>query len=151
MGDYHVEGTQTVSGTDITTITIERGAAKRFKIFEFTSGFTLASPSDNLILVDAHRFDTADGTGTGRTPNALDQADGVAVATSQQNHTIEPTTYVTDEEVWIIGQHMRATYRWVAAPGKEIVVPDIAAEGVGWLANHASATPEHIMSVYFSE
>lgn len=150
MADYHVEGTQTVASPDDTTITIERGASARVKIFDFTTGFQLASPSDNLLLVTAQRS-TADGTGTSRTPNPLDPADAACVATCLTNHTIEPT-YTANEEVWgPIGQHMRATYRWVAAPGKEIILPNTSAAGVGWFATHASAVPEHYMSVYFEE
>ncbi len=134
------------------TLTVERGSSKRFKVFEINSGFTLASPSDNLLSVRLHRFVTADGAGTARVPNPLDPADGASVATGLQNHTTEPTTYSTDEEVWgPLGQHMRATYRWVAAPGKEIVVPDTASVGVGLVATHASVTPEHTGALYFSE
>ena len=152
MGDYHINGSQTVAGTDDTTLTVERGAAKRFKVFEMNSGFTLASPSDNLLSVRLHRFVTADGAGTARVPNPVDPADGVCVATGLVNHTTEPTTYSTDEEViGTIGQHMRATYRWVSAPGKEIVVANVASEGVGLVASHASVTPEHVGDLYFSE
>ncbi len=152
MADYHIKGTQTVAGTDDTTLTVERGASKRFKVYEVMSGFTLASPSDNLLSVRLHRFVTADGAGTARVPNPVDPADGACVATGLVNHTTEPTTYSTDEEVLgSFAQHMRATYRWIAAPGKEIVVANVASEGVGLVASHASVTPEHLGSLYFSE
>ena len=152
MADYHINGDQTVASPDDTTLTVERGASKRFKVFEMYSGFTLASPSDNLLSVRLHRFVTADGAGTARVPNPLDPADSACVATGLVNHTTEPTTYSTDEEVWgPIGQHMRATYRWNAAPGKEIVVANVASEGVGLVASHASVTPEHYGSLDFSE
>ncbi len=152
MSDFHVEGSQTVAGTTDTTLTLEIASSTRFKIFEFTSSFTLATPTDNLLTATAQRFVTADGAGTARTPNPLDPADAAAITTCLQNHTTEPTTYTTDEEVWgPIGQHMRATYRWVAAPGKEIISSVTASTGVGFFADHASVTPEHVLSVYFSE
>ena len=152
MADYHVEGSQTVAGTTDTTITLERGASKRAKVFDFTSGFTLASPSDNLLSVTAQRFTTDDGTGTARTANPLDPADGAAVTTCLQNHSAEPSAYTANEEIWgPIAQHMRATYRWAASPGKELVIPNTASVGIGWFADHASVTPEHLMSIYFSE
>ena len=153
MPDYHVEGIQTVASPDDTTLTLEApGSAQRAKIFEFTTGFNLASPADILLSVRAHRFVTNDGVGDARTPNPLDPADGPAVTTCLTNHGTEPTTYTTDEEVWgPNGMHMRATYRWVASPGKEIVIPNTASVGVGWLATHASSVPDHLMSVYFSE
>lgn len=151
MGLYAVEGTQTVASPTDTTLTLERGASKRAKVTEFTSGFTLASPSDNLLTVTAQRFTTDDGTGTARTPTALDPADGAAVTTCLQNHTIEPSAYTADEELISLGQHMRATYRWVARPGGEFIIPNTAAVGIGWFAVHASVTPEHVLSVIFEE
>ncbi len=152
MANYHINGSQTVAGTDDTTLTVERGASKRFKVFEVISSFTLASPSDNLLSVRLHRFVTADGVGTARVPNPLDPADGACVATGLTNHTTEPTTYSTDEEVLgAFGQHMRATYRWVATPGKEIIIANSASVGVGLVASHASVTPEHVGELFFSE
>ena len=152
MSDFHVVGSQTVAGTTDTTLTLEIASSTRFKIYEFTSGFTLASPSDNLLTVTGQRFVTADGAGTGRVPNPLDPADAASATTCLVNHTTEPTTYSSAEEVWgPIGQHMRATYRWVATPGKEIISSVTAATGVGFFADHASVTPEHTLSLYFAE
>ena len=151
MADYHVTGTQTVASTTDTTLTLERGAS-RYKVYDFTSGFTLASPSDNLLTVTADRFGTTnDGTGDAETPAPLDTADAAAGTTSLVNHTVEPASYLTTEVWGPIAQHMRATYRWVAAPGKEIIMPDTANTGIGFFADHASVTPEHVMSVFFSE
>ncbi len=151
MSDYHTVGSQTVAGTTDTTLTLEIASSTRFKIFEFTSGFTLATPTDNLLTVTAQRFVTADGAGTGRTPNPIDDADAASITTCITNHTTEPTTYTSSEEVWgPVGQHMRATYRWVAAPGKEIISGVAASTGVGFFADHASVTPEHTLSLYFS-
>jgi hypothetical protein len=150
MSDYFVTGTQTVAGTTDTTLTLERGSA-RYRVYDFSSGFTLASPSDNLLTVTADRFGTTnDGTGDAETPAPLDTADAAAGTTCLVNHSAEPSSYLTTE-VFKIAQHMRATYRWVAAPGKEIVMPDTANTGVGFFADHASVTPEHVMGVYFSE
>ena len=151
MADYHVVGTQTVAGTTDTTLTLERGAG-RYRVYEFTSGFTLASPSDNLLTVTADRFGTTnDGTGDAETPAPLDTADVASTTTCLVNHSAEPASYLTTEVFGPVGQHMRATYRWVAAPGKEIVMPTTANTGIGFAADHASVTPEHTMSVYFSE
>ncbi len=152
MGDYHMVGSQAVVSPDDTTLTVERGASSRFKVYEMISGFTLAAPADILLSVRLHRFVTADGVGTARVPNPVDPADAPCVATGLNDHTTEPTTYSTDEEVvGPIGHHMRATYRWVAAPGKEIVVANVASEGVGLIATHASSTPLHRGELFFTE
>ncbi len=151
MSDFFAIGTQTVNSTTITTITIERGANGRFRVYDFTSGFTLASPSDNLLTVTADRFGTTDdGAGTAEVGAPVDTADAAFSGNILVNNTTEPTSYLTTE-LFHIAQHMRATYRWVAAPGKELVMPDTANAGIGFFADHASVTPEHVMGVYFSE
>ncbi len=149
MADYHVEGIQVVDSSTDTTLTLERGASKRFKVFDFTSGFTIATPADILLSVTARRFDTTDdGTGDARTPSPIDLDDGASVTTCLTNHSAEPNAYISNAEVWgPIGQHMRATYRWVAAPGKELVNPNTATTGFGWYAEHASSAPSHTISL----
>ncbi len=151
MSDYHVKGAQAVtSGTADTTLSLERGAA-RFRVYDFTSGFDLASPSDNLFIVTADRFGTTnDGTGDAETAAPLDTADAAWAGNCLVNHSAEPASYLATE-VWEIAQHMRATYRWVAAPGKEIVMPDTANTGIGFFSIHASITPVHNIGVFFSE
>ena len=130
MADYHVKGAQAVESTHKTTLTLERGA-HRFRVYDFTSGFTLASPSDNLLTATADRFGTTDdGTGDAETPAPLDTADAAWAGNCLVNHSVEPASYLTTEVWGPIAQHMRATYRWVAAPGKEIVMPDTANTGI---------------------
>lgn len=149
MADYAVNGSQTVASPDDSTLTIERGASKRAKVYDFTSGFTIASPTDNLLTVTA-QVGSASGTGTSFTPLPVDPADGASVTTCEVNHTIEPT-YTAGSTLLVFGQHMRATYRWVAAPGKEWVIPNTAGALIGFFATHASVTPEHLVTGFFSE
>ena len=150
MADYHVTGNQLVASTTDTTLTLET-AGSRFRVYDFTSGFTLASPSDNLLTVTADRFGTTDdGTGDAEVGAPLDTADAAFSGNILVNHTIEPASYLTTE-LWNIAQHMRATYRWVAAPGKELVMPNTANTGIGFFTLHASAVPVHQLGVFFSE
>ena len=151
MADYFAEGEQTVvPTTPDTTISIERGVQGRTRIYDFTSGFDLATPSDNLFVVVADRFGTTDdGTGDSPLVEPLDGADAAFAGNVLDNHSAEPASYL-DTPVWRIAQHLRATYRWVAAPGKEIVMPDTANTGVGFFSIHASQVPEHNIGVFFS-
>ncbi len=150
MADYHAIGAQLVAASADTTLSIERGTGGRFKVYDFTSGFDLASPSDNLFVVSADRFGTTDdGTGDAEVGAPLDTADAAFSGNILVNHTVEPASYLATE-VWNIAQHMRATYRWVAAPGKEIVMPDTANTGIGFFTLHASAVPVHQLGVFFS-
>lgn len=150
MADYAAVGTQTVTATPFdSTLTVERGASKRAKIFDMTTGFVLATPADILMEFNAQRGTTS-GTGTAHTPIPLDPADGASVTTVEENHTAEPT-YTADEILLHFGLHMRAAYRWVAAPGKEWVIPDSASNFIGFRGEHASAVPVNQVTVHFSE
>lgn len=101
----------------------------RPRFFEFIVGTTGAA-ADNAIEYRFGRFDTADGAGDTLTPAALDQADPVALGVAQGNHGTEPT-YVANEESVIVGINQRATFRWIASPGREFVAPATATEGFG--------------------
>ena len=61
-------------------------------------------------------------------PEKLDPADVVAVVACEEDATIEPTFAGVD--VIQIPVNLRASYRWVAAPGSEIVVAAVANEGL---------------------
>jgi hypothetical protein len=72
---------------------------------------------------------TADGTGSAITPNALDPADAAAAGTAKANYTVEPTV-TANSSVFYVGVNQRASYRWVAAPGSELVYPATANNGL---------------------
>ena len=55
-----------------------------------------------------------------------------------ENHTIEPT-YTAAAIVLMIPLNQRATFRWVAAPGSELVAPATAANGFGIQTTTSSA------------
>ena len=152
MADYHVPGTQTVANPTDSTLSCEApGSAARFAVYDFSTGFTLGTPTDSLLDVTCQRT-TVDGVG-GNTPVAapLNPDDGVASTKCEANHSTEPT-YTAAFQMWgPLGLHMRATYRWVAAPGKEIQCANAAGAGVGWFAVSTAVAPLHTMSVYFTE
>lgn len=93
---------------------------QRFKCHEFVFG-TDGTPADNAMTFDVSRC-TDEGTGTTVTPNKLDPADGAFLGLGKANHTVEPTVTATSS-LWGAGMNQRATHRWVAFPGQEIVVP----------------------------
>jgi len=71
----------------------------------------------------------------------MDLADRAAQAVAGENHTSEPT-YTSNTEVMEIPLNRRATFRWVAAPGSEIVCPATSGDGIGVHSLHASATTD---------
>jgi hypothetical protein len=103
------------------------GALRRGKVYDVLIG-TDGTPADNAIDWDISRM-TVDGTGTAATPNALDPADAAMLATAKVNYTAEPTVTAASS-VWQVGVNQRASYRWVAAPGSELVYPATANNGL---------------------
>lgn len=101
-------------------------AARRGKVYDLLIG-TDGVPADNVMSFDMSRH-TAAGTATTVTANPLDPADAAMLSISTANSTAEPTI-TANSSVFFIGINQRASYRWVAAPGSELVYPAINLNG----------------------
>lgn len=138
---FTASGSQTLTSSAVTSLGINAVTASLRRAF--ISEFIIAdvgTPADNVVLHTAQRY-SADGTNTQVVPTRLDLADAEADTAAGENHTVEPT-YTATEEVFEIALNTRATFRWVAAPGYEIVIPATDEAGVGFKALHASATTD---------
>lgn len=125
-------------------------AATRALVYDIQLGF--AAPADLSIEWIVQRV-TSVASATNNTavvPVALDPGNTAAIAVSVENWTIEPTktsaTEFIDEEL-----NQRASYRWVAAPGGEIMCPATAQAGVALIVIHASGTPTARATFHFEE
>jgi hypothetical protein len=130
MAKYAITGTQaTVSGSykSVLSIAATTGALRRGKVYDVLIG-TNGTPADNYLQWDISRM-TAVGTATAVTPQALDPADAAALATAANNYTAEPTI-TANSSLLNVGVNQRASYRWVAAPGSELVFPATANNGL---------------------
>ena len=87
-----------------------------------------ASPADNSSQWWVLRFSAA-GTSTAVTPAVFDSGDPAATTVCGKNHTVEPTYAAVP--LLDISHNQRATFRWIAAPGEEIISPATAANGIG--------------------
>lgn len=105
-------------------------ALRRIYLFEFTLGME-AAPASLANLWTWQRF-TAPGTNTAVVCQALDPADPAALTIGGQNHTVEPT-YTAAAVVATVALNQQATFRWLAAPGSEIVGPATNLSGLGLL------------------
>jgi hypothetical protein len=110
----------------LTEATALTATPRRIKIYDVTFG-TIGTPADQTYEFDISRATTI-GTGTAGTPVALDPADAAALTVGTLNHTVEPTVTATSS-VFYLGMNQRASYRWVAAPGSELVSPATALNG----------------------
>jgi hypothetical protein len=123
MAKYAITGTQqNVSGSYKTVLAVAAtsGSLRRGKIYDVLIG-TNGTPADNYLQWDISRM-TAAGTATAVTPNQLDPADSAALGVANNNYTAEPTI-TANSSLFNVGVNQRASYRWVAAPGSELVFP----------------------------
>lgn len=105
------------------------GAATTFrrgKVYDILIG-TNGTPADNAVEWDISRVTTL-STATFITPQPLDPADAAAVSLTIANSTTSGT--ISLQDAWYVGINQRASYRWVAAPGSEIVWPATSSAGL---------------------
>jgi hypothetical protein len=132
----------------ITAGKIERGASKRFKIYDFMLSAD-GTPADNVLTWQIRQATTAGTAGAAVVAQPLDAADGAAVTTADEDFTIEPT--LTGTPVFELSLNQRASYRWVAAPGGEIVQADTASEGQAFLVKSPGYTGGVTLTAHFEE
>jgi hypothetical protein len=128
VANYAIECNRTASATlAVGTVTADATRPRRGKLYDFMFG-SEATPADNAFLWQIQRCTTA-GTSTSVTPQPLDPADAATEMDAGENHTITPT--LTAGAILLsIPQNQRATMRWVANPGGELVFPATASNGL---------------------
>lgn len=126
---YSGYGTDTNTAST-TQVELRSTTAIRPRIYDILVSSN-ATPADNSGEYVFKRSTTA-GTSTSFTPVALDPGDPAATATFGVNHSAEPT-YTANSDLLHFATNQRATFRWVAAPMGELILP-AAANGVGLFA-----------------
>lgn len=116
------------TGLSVGTLTCDTVTPRRNKVYELTFG-SEAAPADNPYLWVVQRC-TAFGTATALTPQPLDPADAAGLNDVNENQTVD-ATYTANQFLLEVPLNQRATFRWVAAPGSEMVTPATASNGVG--------------------
>ena len=112
-------GTATMGAGAKTLILLTSTAAIRPYVYDFTFG-TVGTPSDSVITLTATRFSASAATvGTAGTPSPLDSGDAASTLTYVFAATAEEAAGVV---LFQVGLNVRATYRWVAAPGGELIM-----------------------------
>lgn len=133
------------------------GQYRRGKLYDILIG-TNGTPADNALEFDVTRFtlNTAAATLTISSLSSnfsLDPADLVGcVNLISINSTTEQTATT---QAWYVGLNQRASYRWVAAPGSEIVWPAVssatASGGLALRCRSPSYTGTVTGSIMFQE
>ena len=146
---YFTADDQNMTSTPgVSVLSFQSATTIRPSFFEFIVG-TTGTPADNAIEYRFSRFDGGSEAGASITPAPLDQGDPAALGTALGNLGTEPTPTVGED--FIIGINQRATFRWIAAPGREIVVPAVADEGMNLVGFNASYTGLYTGTMFWEE
>ena len=125
------------------------GTPRRGKIYDVLVG-TNGTPADNFMVWDISRKVDTVGTSIDVTAQALDPADAAADTQAFQDYSSEPTI-TASSAVFSVGVNQRASYRWVAAPGGELVWPASAGSGFGLRVLSGGYTGTATGTMHFTE
>jgi len=148
MRRYGANG-QTAAGTNVTILEVIAATTTRGRIYDIMVGSD-ATPADVATEFNVIRG-TVSGTGTGTvTPHAFDPADPAALLTSKQG-TFTGQTKTATSEILMIGLNQRATFRWVAVPDGELIIPATSDNWVGLESIGSTGTPNINCSISWQE
>lgn len=149
MRKYGVDA-QGAIGTNITVLTLVAATTTRGWLYDIIAGSD-ATPADIASEFNIVRFTAAGTAGSSPTPRPLDPANPAALLTAGSAvFSVEPT-YTANSSLLNFSLNQRATFRWVAIPGGEIVVPATAASGVGLRSINSGGTPNTTASFMWDE
>ena len=171
MANYAVTNSTTVTNssqvavttTDISLISVFASTIapapviqlRRAKVYDVLVG-TNGTPADNAMIWSIQRA-TAGSTSayTGYVSSvalALDQADSTPASAVWANSSAEGGyTFTATTFPWYVGVNQRASYRWVAAPGSEIVLPAVSSAGLVLRTKSPGYTSTATASIMWSE
>ena len=135
---YVANGDQNLTTTRISCLSLTGNAttAHRGWLYDLYFG-NEGTPADLAGTYLVERC-TAPGTATAVTSGKVDEVDRAAQAVTGENHTVEPT-YTANEIMLEVPMNHRGTWRWVAPPGSELVIPATTTDGFGFNSLHATA------------
>ena len=153
MARYSASGSQALqtsaSGEATALSFCAQSTAHRNTVYELWMG-NEGAPADLVTVYTVARVTTDGATSDTVTPTPLDPGDRASQCTCLENHTTEPT-YTSGGELLEIPLNHRATFRWVAAPGGELITPATDNNGLGLKAIHATADTVFRMGAMWEE
>ena len=125
-------------------------ATTRGRIYDFVVGSD-ATPADAATKLAFQRTITSGLGTTALVPPPLDSADPAALLLYFSAWSSTQPTVAAATSLLQITMNQRATFRWVAVPDSELVVPATAANGIALMSVVASATANYGFSTMWQE
>ncbi len=129
--------------------TVVGAATTRLRVYDVVSGSD-ATPADAAAKLSFRRISAGGTTSATFTPTALDPADPASLATYGTAWNINPTV-TASSDVLQVAHNQRATFRWVAVPDSELIVPATAGAGLALMSVVASATANYAWTTMWQE
>ena len=140
--------TNTVSAT-VPMFTIVAATTTRGRLYDFISGSD-ATPADAATKLGFRRISARGTQSASVVANALDGADPAALLLYDTAWNINPTITATSE-VLQVAHNQRATFRWVAVPDSELIIPATSGAGLALMSIVASATANYAWTSMWQE
>ncbi len=143
--------TTNTTSTTVPMCGVNGATTTRGRIYDFIVG-SEATPADAATRFSFRRTSTSGAaSGTLITPNALDAADPAALLAFFQVWTTTQPTVTASSDILQVAMNQRATFRWVAVPDSELVVPASASNEIVIMSVVASATAVWDFNVMWQE
>lgn len=151
-----------LGNSSATGSTLGAGMFRRGKLYDILIG-TNGTPADNFMEFDVTRITlgttpagvTTLGVSSLSSNFGLDPADNNGFVNWCQINSSAEVGVTATNEIWYVGINQRASYRWVAAPGSELVWPAVssatASGGIALRARSAAYTGTATANVLWQE
>lgn len=141
---------QTAVGGSLTIINITGGTAIRLNVYDIVIGFD-ATPADIATEFSVARTDDAGTGGSALAEVALDPITVAATGAAVGGTFGAEPTYTSNAQLLMIAMNQRATFRWVAAPGGELISAAASGDGIGLRSVASGATPNCNATMHWYE
>lgn len=152
MGERYTAWGEAAVGTDKTVINLFDPAATpthRPRLYEIVVS-SATTPADVATKMYVARTTAVGTEGSGFVPNNVDPAGPAGECDSGVAHSAEPT-YTANKQLLVFSFNQRATYRWVAAPGGELLGAATQNNGIGVKSSSSGSTPTVQVTIFFME
>jgi len=152
MEKFHAHGTA-ASGTNKVIWNQFNPAAtptSRSRIYDITCG-SVATPADQACRFQVHRSTAVGTEDAGFTPVNLDSGGPAGACDTGIGFTGGQPTLTASKQLLTFSINQRATFRWVAAPGGELICAATQNNGAALNSLSSTSTQAHESSVFFEE
>lgn len=151
MSDCYAGIGSAAAGTDKTILALISATTCRPKLYQMILG-SITSPADVQTKLHLERFTALGTEGSGFAPLKLDP--GAPTADSDYGvGTYDPDepTYTASAILMAVTIHQRATWQWNAYPGRELIAPATANNGIGLQSQSSGDAPTIDATMYHME